>query len=164
MINVDLISQSNSYDSLNTQKAKSETLMLYNAEPIKESYNIKKKTSGLTNKENESWAKVIIFFCDNAGSMGESDGYAEYYAGKKYNKFKATVAPSKSSTWKEANYVYLQVLGDNDTVLYTSDSINYKTGIFDIEIDIVDQDTVSVYVIKGEGSRGPVILKNARFE
>lgn len=142
----------------NVYEVKREALMLYDVEPVIES-EMYKESSASTNKENNSWSKVLRFINEPF-----YDAYAEFYAGGAYDSFKAVAAPKKSNLWNKENYVYLQVLGDDDEILYESDDIDYRTGAFYIDADISGQDTVSIYVIQGEGTRGPVILREARFE
>lgn len=140
-----------------TDEEKVEALMLYDTEPIL-SNDLKKANSGTTNKENKTWAKVI--------GLPYTDSFAEFYAGGKYNHFRATVAPSKAGDWGKENYRLFQVLGDDDEVLYESDEINYKTDMFDIDVDISGHDTVAIY-IQGDGysyEYRPIMFKRARFE
>lgn len=132
-------------------------LLLYDETPVSK-MSAYCATDAQTNKEHDKWIKVLTFFPDSLGSN------MEYYAGGKYNSFKATVAPRMVRAWDENDYMYLEIYGD-DNLLYRSDEIIYKTSMFDVDVDISDCDMVDIVCI-GKLSPDPVsmILKNARFE
>lgn len=133
--------------------------MLYDVEPVL-SQGVNKRDSATTNKENDTWAKVLEM---GFGYSSGSTFFAEYYAAGNYNTFKAIVAPQKGA-WEKDETRILQVLGDNDDVLYESEEIDYRTSAFEIEVDITGQDTVAIYSIRADGYPGNLILKQARFE
>lgn len=136
-----------------------ETLMLYDQKPVI-SQKFEKSESGVTNKEHESWPKVYV-----SRPLLSGMAYVEFYAGGEYQSFKAKVAPCDypMSTWEKGEFVNFQVLGDEDDVLFEKE-IDYKTGAFDIDVDITGQDTVAVYVLEGNIDVASVMLKEARFE
>ena len=132
---------------------------LYDMNPILNHY-VNKESSLSTNKEDKTITRVL-------GSDGGD--YIEYVAGKKYTKFKATVAPIKSNTskyvsfiWDQADRMVLQVMGDG-TELYVTPDIYYNTDMFDIEVDISGYDIIRLNTI--DVNEGAYIgLINARFE
>ena len=132
---------------------------LYDMNPILNHY-VNKESSLSTNKEDKAITRVL-------GSDGGD--YIEYVAGKKYTKFKATVAPIKSNTskyvsfiWDQADRMVLQVMGDG-TELYVTPDIYYNTDMFDIEVDISGYDIIRLNTI--DVNEGAYIgLINARFE
>ena len=147
-------------DAETTSKS-GKTLILYDEEPIL-SETSKKLESAQTNKENQSWAKVLKI---GSNYTAPEVGYLEYYAGGNYSSLKATVAPCKDSVWDKTASVTFQVLGDADEVLYEK-KLDYRSNIFNIDVDIEGQDSVTIYLmINDEQSYlAPVILKSARFE
>lgn len=142
---------------------KPEALMLYDAEPVLSKY-VSKKDSGMTNKEGATWAKVLeVGDRTTLGQYWPSTAFTEYYAAGNYNTLKAVVAPMQGG-WEKDEIRVLQVLGNNDEVLYESDEIDYRTSAFEIDVDITGQDTVTIYSIVISGMPGHLILKQARFE
>lgn len=112
-----------------------------------------------TNKEHRNWTKVVNLKGYRAPA---SPAYAEYYAGREYTKFKASVAPGVASTWEKDSEALLQIFGDDEELLY-EENIRYSTNIFDIDVDISGQDSITL-MITSDGRRGNVIFKDARFE
>ena len=133
-----------------------DTLMLWDMDWV-QAQSVKKETSARTNKEKEVWANILEFYGWNY------DSYVEYFADGRYTSFKATVAPRESISWGKENIMVFMVMGSDDEVLYEKE-IDYRTSAFDVRVDISGQDTISLYVVKSEGSRTPVIVKRARFE
>ena len=135
-------------------------LMLYDVTPVSKNSSYS-STDSQTNKEHEKWMRVLGF------SPSYYDGTAnmEYYAGRKYNSFKASVAPEKRSAWDKNGYLYLEIYGD-DKLLYRSEEITYKTGIFDVNVDISNCDMINIVCVGRHSRTNPeaFILKDARFE
>ena len=138
-----------------TETKKANAFMLYDAEPYSRK-NWTKSTNAKTNKEGDTWTNALYFYKTSGAS------YAEYYAGGSYSTFKAKVAPAADG-WNQTGIAYVQILGDEDEVLYESDDITYRTNAFDISVDISGQDSVSIYVLS-DGYHGAVMLKTAKFE
>ncbi len=119
------------------------------------SNHIDRCNSLVTNKENKTVTRAL---------MSTFPGYVEYVAGKKYTKFKATLAPVKGGYygWNQSSRMVLQVMGDG-TELYVSPDIYYNTDIFDIEVDISGYDIIRLNIVS-VGDYANVALVNARFE
>lgn len=136
-------------------------LMLYDETPVAENSAFSSSSSYQTGKEHEEWIRTLTF------SPSYLDGTAnvEYYAGGKYNSFKASVAPRKDAFWNQKHYLYLEIYGD-DNLLFRSDEIIYKTGIFQIDVDISNYDIINIVCIGEPSVPDPpaFILKDARFE
>lgn len=134
--------------------------MLYDETPVAKN-SAYFATDSQTNKEHENWLKVLTFF----PSYLDGTSNMEYYAGGKYNSFKATVAPRKDRAWDEKDYLFLEIYGD-DNLLYRSDEIIYKTSMFKVDVDISGYDMVNIVCIGRESIPDPesIILKDARFE
>lgn len=146
----------------NAASAKSEkALMLYDEEVVL-SETADKLDTAQTNKENQTWAKVLKI---GTHFTLPQTGFMEYYAGGNYNSLKATVAPCKDNAWEKETSVVFQVLGDADEVLYEKE-LDYRTGIFNIDVDIEGQDSVTLYLLNNNSDAylAPIILKAARFE
>lgn len=87
--------------------------------------------------------------------------YVEYYAGKQYNSLTMTVAAKQG--WNQSAVYVLEVYGDDDTLLYTSDELNYKTKPFAVSIDISGNDYVKIVSAPQANGVGGIVLKNAEF-
>lgn len=102
----------------------------------------------------------------NVIRIGEvSDGYVEYYAGGMYTQFTANAyAPERLSD--ECEYV-LEVYGDNDNLLFASDTLNYKTSNKTITVDIANQQYIKIVCHQTEaassGNSG-ILLKDVQFK
>mgnify|MGYP000853479572 FL=1 len=118
------------------------------------SNHIDRCNSLVTNKENKTVTRAL---------RSNSAGYVEYVAGKKYTKFKATVATVKDGDWYESRRMVLQVMGDG-AELYVSPDIYYNTDMFDIEVDISGYDIIRLNVLTVSSYAADVALVNARFE
>jgi cysteine-rich secretory protein family./putative cell wall binding repeat len=108
----------------------------------------------VTNKENKTVTRAL---------KSNGSGYVEYVAGKKYTKFKATVATVEDGSWYESPRMVLQVMGDG-AELYVSPDIYYNTDMFDIEVDISGYDIIRLNVLTVSSYAANVALVNARFE
>lgn len=108
----------------------------------------------VTNKENKTVTRAL---------KSNGSGYVEYVAGKKYTKFKATVATVEDGSWYESRRMVLQVMGDG-AELYVSPDIYYNTDMFDIEVDISGYDIIRLNVLTVSSYAANVALVNARFE
>lgn len=109
-----------------------------------------------TNK-NELWSEG--FYLESCFE----DTYVEYYLGRQYNTLTFTYAP------KEGAYSDLQstveVYGDNDTLLWSSDTIQYKSDSKEAVVDISGQEYVKInlhnnYRFIFTGSTVQVLFKN----
>lgn len=152
-------SVSENQDEQQYGQTEKEVFTLYDQETIIDQ-ELRYRESAKTNKEKDTWARVLRF--------GNTDwlygvSYAEYYSGGQYTSFKATIAP-ENDAWDKDDIMILQVLGDNDELLYESGYIDYRTNSFDVEVDISGQDSITLYVIQEEGGWSTIIMKNARFE
>lgn len=94
-----------------------------------------------------------------------ADGYVEYYAGGMYTQFVATAyAPERLND--ECEYI-LEVYGDNDNLLYESDTLNYKTSSKTITVDITGQQYIKLVCHQTEASvsgNSGILFKNAQFK
>ena len=94
-----------------------------------------------------------------------ADGYVEYYSGGTYTQFTANVyAPERLSD--ECEYI-LEVYGDNDNLLFESDTLNYKTSNKLIVVDITGQQYVKIVCHQTETSpsgNSGIVLKDAQFK
>lgn len=75
--------------------------------------------------------------------------HAEYFVGGNYSTFSATIAPAEGFG-TETEY-YLEVYGDNDNLLATSNYIDYKTSPFEFSVDISGQQYVKLVLCKESG-------------
>lgn len=87
--------------------------------------------------------------------------YVEYYAGKQYNSLTMTVAAKQG--WNQSAVYVLEVYGDDDTLLYTSAELNYRTKPFAVSIDISGNDYVKIVSAPQANGVGGIVLKNAEF-
>lgn len=92
------------------------------------------------------WSKVMSM--DRYVSPTKTP-HVEYFVGGSYNTFSATIAPAKGFG-TETEY-YLEVYGDNDNLLATSDYIDYKTSPFEFSVDISGQQYVKLVLCKESG-------------
>lgn len=94
-----------------------------------------------------------------------ADGYVEYYAGGMYTQFTTTAyAPERLN--EECEYI-LEVYGDNDNLLYESDTLNYKTSNKTITVDITGQQYIKLVCHQTEASvsgNSGILFKNAQFK
>lgn len=153
------ISTSEDRNNQQYEQTQKEVFTLYGQETVIDK-EFGYKESAKTNKEKDTWARVLCF--GNTYWVYNTT-YAEYYSGGKYTSFKASVAP-ENDTWDKDDIMILQVLGDNDELLYESDYIDYRTNAFDVEVDISGQDSITLYTIQEGGKCSRIIMKNARFE
>lgn len=72
--------------------------------------------------------------------------HVEYFVGGNYSTFSATIAPAEGFG-TETEY-YLEVYGDNDNLLATSNYIDYKTSPFEFSVDISGQQYVKLVLCK----------------
>jgi hypothetical protein len=89
----------------------------------------------------------------------------EYYAGGMYTQFTTTAyAPERLN--EECEYI-LEVYGDNDNLLYESDTLNYKTSNKTIAVDITGQQYIKLVCHQTEASvsgNSGILFKNAQFK
>lgn len=98
-----------------------------------------------------------------------SNGYAEFLAGGQYTTFTATIAlPDDIGEYASG---CLEVYGDNDTLLYSSNDMDYKSDALSIRVDITGQQYIKL-VGAGSGNGHtyhgsnsfPILIKNAQFK
>ena len=138
-----------------TQSASSKKsgLTLYNTEPILQG-GAWKYESAVSNRENKSYTKVIVFSYND---------YIEFDNSAGYTHFKATVFPKKGD-WDRDDRMLLQVLSGDEDEFYVTDDIYYDTRAFDIDVDISGYDKVRLKSTSVSGTYAYIAIANARFE
>lgn len=121
----------------------------------------------VSKKSFETWGSVRTVqgdLCSDVCVIANAlvnDCYVEYYAGKQYNSLTMTVAAKQG--WNPSATFILEVYGDDDTLLYRSNELNYKTKPFDVFVDISGNDYVKIVSARQSNGIGGIILKNADF-
>lgn len=119
-----------------------------------------------TNK-NELWSAGFKVFFNEYTSL--SDSYVEFMAGGQYNTLTGTVAlPNDIGEHARG---CLEIYGDDDTLLYSSDEMNYKSDSISFTVDISGQNYIKFigsgsgngYTYHGSNSF-PLLIKNAQFK
>ena len=136
----------------NTSSKKS-GLTLFNTEPILRG-GAWKQDSAVSNRENKSYTKAIVF---------DNDDYIEFDNSAGYTHFKATVFPRKGD-WGRDDRMLLQVLSGDEDEFYVTDDIYYDTRAFDIDVDISGYDKVRLKSTSVSGTYAEIAIANARFE
>lgn len=136
----------------NTSSKKS-GLTLFNTEPILQG-GAGKWDSVVSNRENKSYTKAIVF---------DNDDYIEFDNSAGYTHFKATVFPRKGD-WGRDDRMLLQVLSGDEDEFYVTDDIYYDTRAFDIDVDISGYDKVRLKSTSVSGTYAEIAIANARFE
>lgn len=119
-----------------------------------------------TNK-NELWSAGFKVFFNEYTSL--SDSYVEFMSGGQYNTLTGTVAlPNDIGEHARG---CLEIYGDDDTLLYSSDEMNYKSDSISFTVDISGQNYIKFigsgsgngYTYHGSNSF-PLLIKNAQFK
>ena len=63
------------------------------------------------------------------------NSYIEFYTGSQYSTFKCQIVPSSDFGTGRFYGSYVKIYSD-DTLIYTSDKVDYKTKPFEVELDI----------------------------
>ncbi len=148
----------------NAQNTNAVAVNLLTLKPVAGSLN---KFNNLRTNKDELWSEgfKVSFSSYTVGS----NGYAEFLADGQYSTFTATIAlPHDVGEYASGS---LQVYGDDDNLLYTSDEMDYKSSAIDISVDISGQQYIKLI---GAGSGNghtyhgstsfPILIKNAQFK
>ena len=110
--------------------------------------------------QNLLWSKGFRLSGFSAGSSAH--GYVEYFVDGAYSTLSFTAAPSSNTPdWYSA---WLEVYGDDDELLWSSDTIDYKTDPIEAIIDISGQRYVSIHTGRIEGNDTDILFKNVIFK
>ena len=92
-----------------------------------------------------------------------TESHVQFYTAKQYSNLTMTVAPRTNFT-SNADY-RIEVYGDNDSQLYTSDSIVGSTSPFEISVDIAGNEYVKIVLAENKiGVGGGILIKDAQFK
>ena len=91
-----------------------------------------------------------------------TEGYVEYYTGRKYTTLTMTVSPEER--FPEDESCMVQIVGEDNVVLNESEEINYKTNPFEFTTNIAGQDFVRINIIGDRYNSGHVLMDNAEFK
>lgn len=148
----------------NSQNSNITAVNLLDLKPVAGSLN---KFSNKRTNKNELWSEGFrVLF--NEYSVA-SNGYAEFLAGGQYTTLTATIAlPDDVGKYAIG---CLEVYGDNDTLLYSSDDMDYKSDAISVRVDISGQQYIKL-VGAGSGNGHtyhgsnsfPILIKNAQFK
>lgn len=110
--------------------------------------------SGRTN-QGALWSNVAELI-----NWAGTESHAQFYTAKQYSNLTMTVAPRTNYT-SNANYI-IEIYGDNDSLLYTSDDIIGSTSPFEISVDITGQEYVNIVLVQNKiGGGGGILIKDA---
>lgn len=110
--------------------------------------------SGRTN-QGALWSNVAELI-----NWAGTESHAQFYTAKQYSNLTMTVAPRTNYT-TNANYI-IEIYGDNDSLLYTSDDIIGSTSPFEISVDITGQEYVNIVLVQNKiGGGGGILIKDA---
>lgn len=119
-----------------------------------------KKFSNKRTSQNKLWSEGFSIKNFSGGSSGR--GYVEYFIEGAYSTFSFTMAPEENTPdWYSA---YVEVYGDNDDLLWSSDTINYKSDPVDAVIDVSGQRYVSIHTDRIDGNGTTLLFKNVIFK
>lgn len=111
-------------------------------------------TNARTN-QGALWSKAAALV-----NWAGTESHAQFYTAKQYTNLTMTVAPKTNYT-SNADYS-IEIYGDNDSLLYTSDSIIDSTSPFEISVDITGQEYVNLVFVQNKiGGGGGILIKDA---
>lgn len=102
---------------------------------------------------NKQWSNSMFFVY--------TGGYVEYYVGGEYTLLTFTVAPEESMG-KSFEGTF-QVYGDDDDLIYESDTFNYKSSEENVSVDITGQEYIRLSC-DGDDIDGRFLVKNAKVQ
>ena len=142
-------------ESNGASKTETSQVELKDLKPV-DSYFYSAYKTGRTNR-NALWSDVFAL------STTYADSYAEYYvAGASCNVLEFEFAP-KEGALKDLESV-IEVYGDDDTLLWDSDTIGYKSAAQKATVDISGQEYIRINLHNehpGLFSTSEVLIKNA---
>lgn len=119
-----------------------------------------KKFNNKRTSQNKLWSEGFSITNSSAGTS--SHGYVEYFIDGIRNTFSFTMAPEENiPDWYSA---YVEVYGDNDDLLWSSDTINYKSDPVSATIDVSGQRYVSIHTDSIDGNGFKLLFKNVIFK
>lgn len=140
-----------SNESTKATKKELDSVMLYDLDPVQNKYT-DKASSGKT-VQGKLLSNVL---------RSTTEGYVEYYTGRKYTTLTMTVSPEER--FPEDESCMVQIVGEDNVVLNESEEINYKTNPFEFTTNIAGQDFVRINIIGDRYNSGHVLMDNAEFK
>lgn len=117
-----------------------------------------KTVSNVRTHQGTLWSKAA-----DLSNWAGNESHVQFYTARQYTNLTMTVAPKENYT-SNADYK-IEIYGDNDSLLYTSDSITATTSPFEISVDVTGQEYIKIVLVKNKiGGGGGVLIKDAQFK
>lgn len=137
-----------------------EAVNLTDLEPS--SHRFYQKFSNKRTNQNALWSEGFSIDPNNMNG-----GWAEFYAGGNYTALTFTMSPEEG--YDDQTNATIEIYGDDDNLLYSSDELTYKSDAENVTVDITGQDYIKIYgsttyrLVIGS-PKTKILFKNARFQ